>query len=66
MARAEWVIELANYHAKADQDPAWESKMKRMLQTIRKKATKRKLKVVLKGPHQSVQSVGVPKGEWFY
>ena len=41
--RAEWIIELARDQAKADQDSEWESKMNRMLQTIREKATNRKL-----------------------
>ena len=35
MAASEWIIELAKEWIKADQDPEWESKMKRMLQIIR-------------------------------
>jgi hypothetical protein len=34
--RAEWIIDLTNYQAKADQDTVWESKLERILQTIEK------------------------------
>ena len=64
--RAEWIIKLAKDRAQADQDPEWENKMKRMLQTVREKATNRKLTAILKGPHQSVQSISVPVSTWFH
>ena len=61
--QAVWIIELAKDRAKTDQDPEWESKMKRMLQRTREKATDRKLTAVLKGPYQLVQSIDVPTGD---
>ena len=33
--KAGWIIELAKDQAKADQDPEWENKVKRMSQTVR-------------------------------
>ena len=33
--RAEWIIKLAKDQTQADQDPEWENKTRRMLQTVR-------------------------------
>ena len=63
-ARTELIIELSNDWVNADQDP--ECKSKRVLQTIRERATNRKLTAVEKLPHQWVQSIDAPTGEWFY
>ena len=57
--RVEWIIKLAKDRENSDQDPEWENKMKRMLQTIRDKATNRELIAIIKGPHQPVQNIDV-------
>ena len=64
--RSEWIIKLAKDRAQADQDPEWEDKMERMLQTVREKATNRKFTAILKGPYQSVQSIRVPVSKLFH
>ena len=64
--RAEWIIKLAKDQAQAYQDPEWENKMRRMLQTVREKATNRKLTTIIQGPRQPVRSISVPANKWFH
>jgi hypothetical protein len=66
MERVEWIIELVKDQGKADQDPEGESKMKKMLQTIREEATNRKVTAILKRPHHSVQSLDMAEIKWFH
>ena len=52
--------------AQADQDLEWEIKTKKMLQTVREKALKRRLTAISQGTPHSVQSISMSISKWFH
>ena len=64
--RQEWLERNASDIARAAGNPDWKAHMEQMLKDEKQRETNRKLSVITKGHHQSLNWIEVPIEEWFY
>ena len=64
--RQEWLEVNAQIIARAAGEPDWKKHMELMLRQEKDREINRKLTAIVKGPHQSLNWIEVPIGEWFF
>jgi hypothetical protein len=64
--RQGWLQKNAQDVARAAGEPDWRKHMEQMLCEEKEREVNRKLTNIVKGPHQSLEWIEVPIGEWFY
>lgn len=64
--RQGWIERNSQDVARAAGEPDWRKHMEKMLREEREREVNRKLTNIVKGPHQSLDWIEVPVGEWFY
>jgi hypothetical protein len=64
--RQGWLERIMQDIARAAGEPDWRKHMANMLRQEREREVNRKLTNIVQGPHQSLDWIEVPIGEWFY
>jgi hypothetical protein len=64
--RQEWIERNTQDIAKAAGEPDWKSHMENMMKEERERETNRKLTVITRGIHQSLDWIEIPTGQWYY